>query len=122
MTNPSVALTTQTPTTASTHSHSICEASYRLLLTNTAEKSQKKLDKPLRLKLKEALAKLMHTPLQLGEALKQPLTGVYSHHITYQGVEWRIAYTINDSFKEVIVVHIGSHENFYKSLKRWLFA
>ncbi|MFM7390700.1 MAG: type II toxin-antitoxin system RelE family toxin [Vampirovibrionales bacterium] len=95
---------------------------YTLLLTHTAEKSQRKLDKPLRLKLKQALALLMHTPHTVGEALKQPLTGVYSHHLTYHGVEWRIAYTIDTLRLEVIVVHIGSHENFYKTLKRWLFA
>ena len=93
---------------------------YAVLLTRTAEQAQKRLDKPLRLKLLEALQALAHSPHTLGEALKQPLTGVRSHHIKYKGLEWRIAYQVDEAAQRVLILLIGPHENFYRSLKqRW---
>jgi len=81
-------------------------------------KAQKKWDKPLRLKLKAALERLAFDPIALGEQLRQPLTMLRSHHVRYQGLEWRIAYQINDDNKVVYVVLIGPHENFYNRVKK----
>jgi mRNA-degrading endonuclease RelE of RelBE toxin-antitoxin system len=93
---------------------------YGLCLTRTAEKAQKNLDKPLRLKLKAALEGLAYAPRLQGEQLKEPLSAVLAHHVKYQGVEWRIAYKIDEEAKRVVIVMIGPHENFYKALKRLL--
>jgi mRNA interferase RelE/StbE len=95
---------------------------YHLLLTRTAEKAQKNLDKPLRLKLKAALEGLLFAPRQQGEQLKDPLSTLLAHHVKYQGIEWRIAYQIDEEARRVVVVMIGPHENFYKSLKRLIDA
>lgn len=95
---------------------------YHLLLTRTAEKAQKNLDKPLRLKLKAALEGLMVAPRQQGEQLKDPLSTLLAHHVKYQGIEWRIAYQIDEEAHRVVIVMIGPHENFYKSLKRLIDA
>jgi mRNA-degrading endonuclease RelE of RelBE toxin-antitoxin system len=90
---------------------------YEVLLTNTANKSQKNLDKPLRAKILESLEQLANEPENSGEKLVSPLTNFYSHHIKYKGREVRIAYTIELENKVVFIHLIGFHENFYKKLK-----
>jgi len=90
---------------------------YEILLTNTANKSQKNLDKPLRGKIFEALEKISKDPENSGEKLVSPLTNVYSNHIKYKGKEVRIAYTIELENKVVYILLIAFHENFYKKLK-----
>jgi mRNA interferase RelE/StbE len=93
---------------------------FTLLLTRTADKAQKKLDKPLRVLIRDALLRLLNAPFSLGEALKCPLTGTYSHHFTYQGKEYRIAYQVDEAAERLVVLLIGSHENFYRKLKQVL--
>ena len=95
---------------------------HTVLLTRTADKNQRKLDKPLRLLIKEALERICQSPDNLGERLSQPLTSVYSHHIKYKGKEFRIAYQINPDTESVLVLLIGPHENFYRKLKNLLYA
>lgn len=84
--------------------------------------AQKKLDKPLRRMLKAALERLAMAPGELGEQLRQPLSMLHSHHLRYQGLEWRIAYHIREEVKVVYVVLIGPHENFYRRVKKLLDA
>ncbi len=90
---------------------------HEVLLTNTANKSQKNLDKPLRQKILESIDQIAKNPEQSGEKLVSPLTDIYSHHIKYKGKEVRIAYTIETENKVVYVLLIAFHENFYKKLK-----
>lgn len=94
----------------------------QLYLTRTADKSQRKLDKPLRERVKQALMEIMSSPVQKGERLSQPLTMVYSHHIKYQGKEFRIAYQYEEAADAVYVLLIGPHENFYKRVKNLVYA
>lgn len=93
-----------------------------LVLTRTADKCQRKLDKPLRKKLLDALKRLCWDPQNLGEQLKTPLQGVYSHHIKYQGREFRIAYTVDPLLSCITILLIGPHENFYRKLKQVVYA
>jgi mRNA interferase RelE/StbE len=104
------------------HNEVTVRTPYCLWLTRTAEKAQKNLDKPLRQKLKMALEGLAYAPRQQGEQLKEPLSCVLAHHVKYQGVEWRIAYQIDEEARRVVIVMIGPHENFYKSLKRLIYS
>jgi len=90
---------------------------YEILLTNTANKSQKNLDKPLRVKILESLELISKDPENSGEKLVCPLTNVYSSHIKYKGKEVRIAYTIELENKVIYIHLIAFHENFYKKLK-----
>jgi mRNA-degrading endonuclease RelE of RelBE toxin-antitoxin system len=46
--------------------------------------------------------------------------GVYSYHLKYSGVDYRIAYTINDNELIVYFISAGTRENFYKTIKRRL--
>lgn len=87
-------------------------------LTRTADKSQKKLDKPLRIQIRNSLQQIAADPESVGERLTTPLTGVYSHHIKYKGKEFRIAYMINPDSECVVILLIGPHENFYRRLKQ----
>lgn len=93
---------------------------YEILLTRTADKSQKKLDKPLRIRVRDALLELAEDPENLGEKLSTPLTDVYSHHIKYKGKEFRVAYTIDESELVVTIHLIAAHENFYRRLRQVL--
>ncbi|HEY9687068.1 MAG TPA: type II toxin-antitoxin system RelE/ParE family toxin [Coleofasciculaceae cyanobacterium] len=95
---------------------------WSVFLTRTADKSQRKLDKPLRILLRDALLDICQDPERQGERLSQPLTSVYSHHITYKGKEFRIAYQLVPETECVVVVLIGPHENFYRKLKNLLYA
>jgi len=91
-----------------------------LVLTKTADKSQRKLDKPLRQKIKSSLLQIANDPEHQGEQLTSPLLGIYSHHVKYKGKEFRIAYKIRLESGCVVVLLIGAHENFYRSLKNLL--
>jgi mRNA-degrading endonuclease RelE of RelBE toxin-antitoxin system len=95
-------------------------SAYEVMLSRSAVKAQTKLDKPLRLLLKQALELLATNPKGLGEQLKQPLTMLRSHHVRYKGLEWRIAYQLNEDAHVIYVVLIGPHENFYRTLKQCL--
>jgi mRNA-degrading endonuclease RelE of RelBE toxin-antitoxin system len=94
----------------------------QLVLTRTANKAQRKLDKPLRVRIKEALIDILSNPTQKGEKLSQPLTMVYSHHFQYKGTAFRIAYQYNHDSECVVVLLIGPHENFYKKVKQLIYA
>lgn len=95
---------------------------WTLYLTRTADKAQKNMDKPLRMLIRDALLRLCQNPERLGERLSQPLTSVFSHHITYKGKEFRIAYQLSPETESVVILLIGPHENFYKKLKNLLYA
>lgn len=95
---------------------------HALFLTRTADKSQRKLDKPLRLKIRDALMRIVKDPENLGEQLTTPLSQVFSHHIKYKGKEFRIAYRIQDESQTVVILLIGPHENFYRKLKQLVYA
>lgn len=93
---------------------------YEVLLTKTADKCQKKLDKPLRIKVRDSILMIADDPENVGEKLSTPLTGVYSHHIKYKGKEFRVAYTIDEEDMVVVIHLIAAHENFYRKLKQVL--
>lgn len=95
---------------------------WSVYLTRTADKSQRKMDKPLRILIRDALLRICENPERLGERLSQPLTSVFSHHITYQGKEFRIAYQLSPDTESIVVLLIGPHENFYRKLKNLLYA
>ncbi|WP_373531384.1 type II toxin-antitoxin system RelE/ParE family toxin [Vampirovibrio sp.] len=95
---------------------------WTLYLTRTADKAQKNMDKPLRILIRDALLRLCQDPERLGERLSQPLTSVFSHHITYKGKEFRIAYQLSPETESVVILLIGPHENFYRKLKNLLYA
>ncbi len=95
---------------------------FEIFLTNSANKSQKKLDKALRVKIKESIEQISKDPENSGEKLVSPLSNVYSRHIKYKGKEVRIAYGIDPEQNTIFIYLIAFHENFYKRLKNILDA
>jgi mRNA interferase RelE/StbE len=95
---------------------------FEILLTRTADKAQRKLDKPLRMKIRDGLMHLATAPQTLGEALTSPLNSLFTYHINYHGKEYRIAYQIHPETDTIWVVLIGPHENFYRNLKNLMDA
>ena len=90
---------------------------HQILITPAAKKATKKLPKQARIAAFEASNKLKFNP-HLGEKLSGSLYFLYSLHFKVSGKDYRLAYTINDKSKIIIVHLIQIRENFYQRLKR----
>lgn len=74
---------------------------YEIVILNSAAKQLRKLDKPIKNKIIDALEIISQNPF-MGERLKGELLELYSYHLKVIGVEYRIAYQIKE--QEVVVV------------------
>ena len=90
---------------------------YQIVITPSAKRTAKKLPKNVREEIIAQSRKLEENPY-LGEKLSSSLHFLYSFHIKFKGVDYRLAYTIDTPRKLVIVHLIGPRENFYEKLKR----
>ena len=92
---------------------------YQIVITSSAKKAAKKLPKQIKKEIVEQSQKLKQNPY-LGEKLSGSLHFLYSFHLRFKNVDYRIAYTV-DNFQKLIIVHlVGSREGFYERLKRLL--
>ena len=93
--------------------------SYKVFLSNKAGKQYKKLDSHIRDKIKSSLDRLKKQPHKAFT-----LSGKYASlrylKIVHKGVMYRIVYDISEKSKEVLIIFLGTRENFYKELKRYL--
>lgn len=69
--------------------------------------------------LLHALDEIAENPL-IGDRLKGDLSSIYSYHLHEKGVEYRIAYQIKTKDIVVLVLQIGTRENFYEKLREWM--
>ncbi len=90
---------------------------YELVVLNSAAKQLSKLDKPVRNKITAVLGDIAKNPF-IGECLKGDLATLYSYHFKAAAIEYRIAYQIKAQEVVVIVMQIGTRENFYEELKK----
>lgn len=90
---------------------------YELVVLNSAAKQLSKFDKPVRNKIITVLGEIAENPF-IGDRLKGDLATLYSYHLKAAGVEYRIAYQIKEQEVVVIVMQIGTRENFYEELKK----
>lgn len=44
----------------------------------------------------------------------------YDTKTIFKGVEYRVVYDVSDEKKEVLIIFLGTRENFYKELRRFL--
>ena len=72
----------------------------------------KKADKHLKDKIKEELLQIKENP-NIGKKLNGKLKNILSHHFSFIGVQYRIAYQVIDN---IIVIAIATRENFYRDL------
>lgn len=69
--------------------------------------------------IKENLHLLTQNPF-VGNKNKGDLQDVYSIDFRYEKTIFEIAYIISDERKVIIIILIGSRENFYNELKRYI--
>lgn len=94
---------------------------YEILFSSAAERFFKKLkEKPLKNAYKEALQNISINPY-IGQPKRGDLLGIYGLDVKYKGINYEIAYTINEvNGKKVVVLLAGTRENFYEELKRYI--
>lgn len=83
-----------------------------IVFLRQAHRFIKKADKPLKEKIREEVLRIGENP-KIGEYLTGKLKNLRSYHFSFVRTQYRIAYTIKD---DLIVVAIGTRENFYRDL------
>jgi mRNA interferase RelE/StbE len=84
-------------------------------VTPTFERAAKKLHARDKKDLDKAVREIAADPA-IGVAKKGDLTGVYVHKFKINKQEVLLSYQYTSS--EVVLLSLGSHENFYRNLKR----
>lgn len=90
---------------------------YELIVLSSAAKQLSEFNKPVRNKIIAVLGEIAENPF-VGDCLNGDLATLYSYHLKAAGVEYRIAYQTKEQEVVVIVMQIGTRENFYKELKK----
>jgi len=93
---------------------------YDVYLVSRAKKQYKRLDAHIRHKLRNELLELEEDPSEKGSLLQGFSHGLRYIRIFHSGVQYRAVYDMKKDKKEVLVIFIGSRENFYKELRRFL--
>jgi len=86
-----------------------------------AKKFIKKIkDKQLFKKFQEAFNEIIKD-YTVGKIKKGDLTGIYGYDVFYNKTNYEIAYSVEiDEDENIIIIMIGTRENFYKELKNYL--
>ena len=90
---------------------------YRRVITPSATKSLKRLARNAQHELLRTTKTLTTNPYA-GEKLHGSLSFLFSFHFKFQNVQYRVAYTIDETQKLVIIHLVGPRENFYHRLRR----
>ena len=88
-----------------------------ILYKSPFRKFVKKQTRPLQLAIEDEIEKIALNPL-IGETKKGDLQGFQVHKFNFQRQNLLIAYRVIES--DILFYLIGSHENFYRELKRYL--
>ncbi len=83
-----------------------------IVFLRQAHRFIKKADKPLKEKIREEVLKIGENP-KIGEPLTGKLKKLRSHHFGFIRTQYRIAYEVRG---DLIIVAIGTRENFYRDL------
>ena len=94
---------------------------YEVVFLPKAEKELKKMkDKNLKEKFRQAIIKISENPY-IGEPKKGDLSGIFGYDVFYNKTNYEISYKIYElENKRVVVILIGTRENFYKELKKYI--
>lgn len=94
---------------------------YKLVLSKASQKFIKKIsDKGLKNKIKEGLDRIKED-YTVGNRKTGDLKGFWSLDVYYNKTNYEICYElIENEGKIILVVMIGTRENFYKELKRYI--
>ncbi len=92
---------------------------YKIKFLPRAEKYIKKLkDKNLKEKLKMAIYKIEENPY-IGKLKKGDLSTIYGFDVFYNKTNYEISYKIYSEKMTVVIILIGTRENFYVELKKY---
>ena len=89
----------------------------RIIASNHFLKFKKKSPKKLQLEIDSQVKKLIEDP-DIGEQKKGNLKGIRVHKFTYGHQLLLLSYEVSENVLRLYT--IGSHENFYKKLKKYL--
>ena len=94
---------------------------YEVVFLPKAEKELKKIkDKNLKEKFRQAIIRISENPY-IGEPKKGDLSGIFGYDVFYNKTNYEISYKIYElENKRVVVILIGTRENFYKELKKYI--
>ncbi|MCL2383500.1 MAG: type II toxin-antitoxin system RelE/ParE family toxin [Oscillospiraceae bacterium] len=93
---------------------------YEIKFSPRAEKFLKKLkNSNLKKLLQDALIRISQNPY-IGEAKKGDLNGFFCYDVYYDKTNYEIAYRIYED-KIVVIILVGTRENFYNELKKLKF-
>lgn len=81
------------------------------------KKFVKKQTRAFQLAIEDEVETVIQNPLT-GEGKKGDLSGFWIHKFSYQGQKFLLSYVIQTG--EIVFFTIGSHENFYRELKKYL--
>ncbi len=85
-----------------------------------AEKYIKKVkDKALKEKIRLGILKIQENPY-IGKAKKGDLTGIYGFDVFHNKTNYEIAYQIYENRQIVVIILVGTRENFYDELKKYI--
>ncbi|WP_347284337.1 type II toxin-antitoxin system RelE/ParE family toxin [Lactobacillus taiwanensis] len=93
---------------------------YEIYINHRVNKYVRKLkDRNLKIAINNAIYdEIALNPYEVGNSKVGDLTGFYVYKLYYKGIQYRIAYTIDDEDNLVIIALAGTREKFYEQLKR----
>ena len=91
---------------------------YSIIYRPSVKKDLKRLDRPVLLVLYDTHLPLLKENPFIGERLKGKYRLYYRYKFTHQGVGYRMVYDIKTKELVIILILVGTRENFYKELKR----
>lgn len=91
--------------------------SYQLKQSKRFARSYKKLHKNFLVEVNSAIEQVAENP-KLGERKKGDLAQLLVYKFRAQNQLWLLGYTCDDEVKLVCLESLGSHENFYRDIKR----
>jgi len=85
---------------------------FTVLLHPKAAKTLRKMEEPMKSRIKEKLRELKERPEKAGKPLK------YTHFWSLRIGDWRAIYEINKDKKQVIIVFIGHRKKVYNDFSK----
>jgi len=93
---------------------------YEIFLAPRAKKQCERLDRHIRIKITSQLWELEIDPYTKGSLLRGRKSELRYLKIAHAGVQYRAVYDIDESKQEILVIFLGTRENFYKELRRFI--
>ncbi|MGA1826602.1 MAG: type II toxin-antitoxin system RelE family toxin [bacterium] len=93
---------------------------YNVFLSRKATKQYNNLDHHIQNKIKSILSELKQDPTKGFSLTGKKYIGLKYIKISHKNTEYRAVYDICDAKQEVLVIFLGTRENFYKELRRYL--